>query len=359
MLNGAAAAAHATIREIEASDTAAWMRFLESHPDAGLYHTPLWRDTIADIFGLTPIYLAAQAGGELTGILPLFYVSAPLMGSKLISIPYDIGSGGALAMDAATEAALVERALEVAREKNVNYLELRYRTPRPALEQLGLQKSEPVLISEMALGSEEQVWAQVEKDHRKAVQKAAKRGIEVREAVTLEDFRAFERVQLEVFRDFGTPPYGSNYFPTLWRKLVPEKRVNILLAYIDGKCAGGLVLFGWGRNMISKFAACVPDAVPLRAYAALYWRAIQLAITLGYQRLSWGTSSADQTGLIEFKERWGAITRPAVLYSLPVRGKVPDISKYYDSTGIERRIWRKLPIWATQAGGGILSRWFC
>ena len=355
----AAAAAHVKVREIEPPDTTAWMRFLESHPDANLYHTPLWRDTIAEIFGVKPVYLAAAAGGEITGILPLFHIRAPLLGSKLISIPYDIGSGGALAVDGAAETVLVERAVEIARQKNVNYLELRYGTPRDGLERLGFQKSEPVLISEMALGPEDQVWAQVEKDHRKAVQKASKRGIEVREAVTLEDFREFERVQLEVFRDFGTPPYGSNYFPALWRKLLPDKRVHILLSYVDGKCAGGLVLFGWGRNMISKFAACLPYAVPLRAYAALYWRAIQLAIGLGYHRLSWGTSSADQTGLIEFKERWGAVTRPAVLYSLPVSGNVPDISKYYDSTGIERRIWRKLPIWATQAGGGILSRWFC
>lgn len=53
------------------------------------------------------------------------------------------------------------------------------------------------------------------------------------------------------------------------------------------------------------------------------------------------------------------MTRPGILYSLPVTGAAPDISKYYDSTGLERRIWRKLPLPLTQIGGGILSRWFC
>ena len=48
-----------------------------------------------------------------------------------------------------------------------------------------------------------------------------------------------------------------------------------------------------------------------------------------------------------------------MLYSLPVRGKVPDLAKYYDSTGIERRVWRKLPIRATQIWRRVLSRWFC
>ena len=359
MSDAAVTAAQPVVREMHDGEIEAWTRFLRSHPDANLYHTPVWRGLISEVFGHQPVYLAAEVEGSITGILPLFHVRAPLLGSKLISIPYDIGSGGTLAADVASERSLVNRAMEIARERKVNYLELRYGQPRAFLEPLGFEKSEPVLISEMALGPEDQVWLQVEKDHRKAVQKAAKRGIEVREAVTLEEFREFERVQLEVFRDFGTPPYGSNYFPSLWRKLLPDGFVKILLSYVDGQCVGGLVLFGWGGNLISKFAACLPHAVPLRAYAALYWRAIQLGIQLGYKRLSWGTSSRDQTGLIEFKERWGAVTRPGVLYSLPVGGRIPDISKYYDSTGIERRIWRKLPIPVTQLGGLVLSRWFC
>jgi hypothetical protein len=343
------------VREISGD----WTQFLGAHPDANLYHTPIWRDTLTEVFGHRSMYLAAEREGKISGILPLYLVKAPLVGSKLISIPYDIGSGGALALDEASERSLVERAIAIARERKVNYLELRYGQPRDFLESMGFQKSEPVLISEMELGQEEETWLKAEKDHRKAVQKAAKRGIEVREAVTLEDFREFERVQLQVFRDFGTPPYGSNYFPTLWRKLHGPGHVKVLLSYVDGACVGGLVLFGWGTNLVSKFAACLPHAVPLRAYAALYWRAIQLGIALGYKRMSWGTSSRDQTGLIEFKERWGAVTRPAVLYSLPVNGRVPDISKYYDSTGLERRVWRKLPLPLTQLGGGILSRWFC
>jgi len=355
----AVASAQPVVRELGHADIAAWTQFLKTHPDANLYHTPVWRDTLAEVFGHRPLYLLAESDGKVSGVLPLYLVRAPLLGSKLISIPYDIGSGGGLAADQASERALVERAIAIARERKVNYLELRYGQPRDFLETMGFQKSEPVLISEMSLGPEEQVWAQVEKDHRKAVQKAAKRGIEVREAVTLADFREFERVQLQVFRDFGTPPYGANYFPALLRNLQSEGHVKMLLAYVDGGCVGGLVLFGWGKNMVSKFAACLPHAVPLRAYAALYWRAIQLGIQLGYQRISWGTSSRDQTGLIEFKERWGAVTHPAVLYDLPVNGAIPDISRYYDSTGLERRAWRKLPIPVTQWGGGILSRWFC
>jgi hypothetical protein len=289
----------------------------------------------------------------------MFLIRFPLMGCKLVSMPYDIGSGGALAMDEAAERALTERAIVLARELHVNFIEFRYGSPRPAVEAIGFQRSEPVLLSEMLLDSEVQVWGRMEKDHRKAIRKAENRGVEVREAGSLKDFEDFYQVYLKVFRAFGTPPYGANYFPTLWHYLHPSGAVRLLLAHVDQRCVGGLLLFCWGRNLVSKFAACLPEAVPLRAYVALYWRAIQFGLKAGYRKLSWGTSSRNQTGLIEFKERWGAHTAPAVLYDLPVRGRIPSIEKYYGSEGLSRWLWRRLPLSTTAVVGGPLNRWFC
>jgi len=110
---------------------------------------------------------------------------------------------------------------------------------------------------------------------------------------------------------------------------------------------------------VSKFAACLPEAVPLRAYAALYGSTIDLALEARVRRLSWGTSATHQTGLIDFKRRWGAVGRPAALYAHPVRKVPPSVERYYDETGLERRLWKKLPVGLTPFAGGLLSRWFC
>ncbi|MGH9938670.1 MAG: lipid II:glycine glycyltransferase FemX [Blastocatellia bacterium] len=365
------AAAEPVAREFREADAAKWTEFVTAHLAANLYHTLFWRDLVIEVFGHRPIYLLAERGGKICGALPMFFIKAPLLGSKLISMPYDIGSGGALTVDGgandvgAVERALVESATSLARELKVNHLELRYGSERPALADLGFQRGEPVLISEMDLDDEAAVWARIKEDHRKAIGKAERRGVTVREAESLADYRAFYEIYLRVFRDFGTPPYGADYFPALWRRLHPSGKAGeagaarLLLAEAGGRCVGGLLLFCWGRNLVSKFAACLPEAAPLRAYVALYWRAIQLGLRLGYRRLSWGTSSRGQKGLIEFKERWGARSRPAVIYSLPVKRGVPAIEKYYDTEGLTRRLWRALPLDATRAGGGIINRWFC
>jgi FemAB-related protein (PEP-CTERM system-associated) len=355
-MSGAGASPARAVKTFDAGD---WTRYTETHPRATLYHTLQWRDFIADLFGHAPLYVAAEANGRLTGVLPLFHVNMPLLGSKLLSLPYDIGSGGALADDDDTERVLVTHAMEAARELGVDYLELRHGSPRPALDALGLRRQEPVVISDMLLDGETAVRARISPDHRKAVRKASTRGIRVRLAENLSDYLAFFDVYVRVFRDFGTPPYQRRYFSALWERLHGAGDVRLFLAELESRCVGGLLLFCWQRSLVSKFAACLPEAVPLRAYAALYWRAIEFGLAEGYQHLSWGTSSRGQTGLIEFKDRWGSTTRPAVLYDLDVRGRAPDIASYYDSQGLGQRLWRRLPLVATRAGGAVLNRWFC
>lgn len=355
-------AAKLTVRELPDApeqDDAGWTEFVTRNPAANLYHTLLWRELIAEVFGHRPVYLLAERGGSVCGVAPMFLVKAPMFGSKLISLPYDIGSGGALAADDAAECALAKHAISLARELRVNYLELRCGSERAALASSGLHRSEPVLITELELDSEEAVRARVKKDHRGAIQIAERRRVTVREAESLEDYLAFYQIYLRVFRAFGAPPYGAVYFSSVWRRLRPSGAARLLLAHAGSRCVGGLLLFCWGQNLIDKFALCLPEARPLRANAMLYWRAIQLGLELGYRKLNMGTSSRDQTGLIEFKERWGAQTRPAVFYDLPVRGRVPAIERYYSSAGLARRVWRQLPLWATRAGGGALNRWFC
>ena len=86
---------------------------------------------------------------------------------------------------------------------------------------------------------------------------------------------------------------------------------------------------------------------------------MELGLDEGYAHLSWGTSSRQQTGLIEFKERWGARSRPAVFYDLAVRRKVPSVEAYYDSDGLAQRAWRKLPLGLTPLLGNWINRWFC
>jgi hypothetical protein len=347
------------VRELRADESERWNGFTENCSDASLYHGTLWRNFVQEVFGHRPIYLICERRGELSGVLPMFLVSAPLLGSKLISLPYDIGAGGARAVDRTAESALITGAIRQARERGVDYLELRHRESVPGVAAAGLNASEPVIITELELGDSKRVWSRIKGDHRRSIRTAQERGVVIRDGISEQDYLEFYGIVQRVFRAFGTPPYGPGYFRALWRLLHPSGTSRLLLAHAGGRCVGGMLLFCWGKVMIDKFCLALPEATSLRATAALYSRAIELGLELGFEKLNMGTSARTQKGLLDFKERWGAVSRPAVFYTLPVRGKAPSIERYYDSTGIERRLWRKLPLPVTVLGGSILSRWFC
>lgn len=347
------------VRLFAERDAAGWDQFVSAHPDAIFYHTLKWRNFVQSVFGHKPYYLVYEKAGVISGVLPMFLVRFPLLGAKLISMPYDIGAGGPLVTEPSDGLVLAREAMAVARKLDVAFLQFRCSSENQFLRSLDLVEHKPVILSELILDDERSVWSRVEKDHRKAVRKASKRGVTTREAQSMGDYLKFFDVYLQVFRDFGTPPYGKSYFKMMWTELAASGGVRLILAEHDNRCVGGLLLFAWGQNLTSKFAACLPGAVPLRAYPALYWRAMELGLEEGFTRLSWGTSAPDKAGLIEFKERWGAVSQPTVFYDLAVKSSPPDITRYYDTEGFARRAWTRLPLAVTPLLGAPLNRWFC
>ncbi len=348
------------VRPLQAeADAARWTAFTNAQPDATVYHTLAWRDLVREVFGHRPEYLVAERGTQLTGVLPIFRIRAPLLGAKLISMPYDIGSGGPLAADEASEAALIDEVVALARRTRVRYLELRCGARRPAIEARGLQHDAPVIISELAFDSEEAAWARLHGSQRKGVRAAEKRGVVVEEGERLEDFETFYGIYLRVFKDFGTPPYNRHYIAAVWKHLRPSGLARVLCARVDGRCVAAMLILCAGGTFINKLTMALPEAEPVRAVPALYWKSIQLAVRLGYRRLSLGTAAPGQTGLLTFKERWGAEARPAAVYALPVTGRVPSLERFYDANALPRRAWRRLPLAVTPVLGGVVNRWFC
>lgn len=348
------------VRDAGPGDQTAWEAYLASNPEATAYHTFAWKDFIVDVFGHRPAYLIAESKDGVRGVLPMFRAAFPGLGSKLISMPYDVASGGPLADSPETTRALAEAAIERAEREGVGYLELRCGAPNETLESLGFQRSEPVLVSDVLdLPDEETIWKSLPPDRRKSVRRSERRGVTVREAETREDLDGIYDAYLRVFRDFGTPPYGRKYLDGLWERLRQPGLVRILTAEAGGRCVGGAFLFVYGKVLIAKITVVLPEAMPLHATGAFYWKTIQTAIEAGCSRLSFGSSARSRQGLLEYKEGWGATTAPAIFYSMPIRGKVPSIEKYYDSDGLAQRAWRKLPLGITPLIGHPLNRWFC
>ena len=76
-------------------------------------------------FPYKPYYYYVDVAGKIKGILPLFFINSWLSGKLLISVPFGV-YGGILADNQKISKKLHEKALSIARELEVDFLELRY-----------------------------------------------------------------------------------------------------------------------------------------------------------------------------------------------------------------------------------------
>jgi serine/alanine adding enzyme len=335
-----------------------WSAFTSTRTEACLYHTLAWRDFVERAFGHTPVYLMHVVGGRIRGVLPMFRISFPMLGSKYVSMPYDAGWGGALATGSSFRIELVRHAAAIATREKAKFLEIRPPERLPDADALGLRESQPVMMTQTHVEGED-VWSRIHKGQRRAVRRAAKQGVTVRYAESLDDYRRFFQIYLRVLRDFGTPPYGWHYFQTLFDTLHGERLARTLIVEHEGRCVAGMLVFCYGQTLVAKIAAALPGTDSLKVYPAMYGRCVDICIEDGFELLSWGTSSHAQQNLVAFKERWDGKTRPLWVYHATSSGRAPSLEAYYDQDGLARRIWRRLPVGLTRIPGGILNRWFC
>ena len=109
---------------------AEWDACVTAHAGWTHFHRCGWKDVIERVFDHECVYLAARdAAGQLAGVLPLVRARSLLFGDYLISMPF-LNYGGPLGTAPAVRA-LVEHAVEIARERGVDLFELRCREPLP------------------------------------------------------------------------------------------------------------------------------------------------------------------------------------------------------------------------------------
>jgi hypothetical protein len=110
-----------------------------SGPEVPLSYHPAWLAVLAQGLQHTPYLLEAVEGEKTCGLLALAYVRSWLFGRFLVSLPY-VNYGGVLADNDRVAGLLIDRAVQLAEQLDVRYLELRH---QQAVEH-------PVLLHQMS-----------------------------------------------------------------------------------------------------------------------------------------------------------------------------------------------------------------
>ena len=334
-----------------------WSSFLHRCSSASIYHTQEWKDILQNSFNYKPFYLFAKNDdGDLCGILPLFQIDSRLTGNRLASLPYSYICGAIGDSEDITRI-LISKSMELCDKLNCDYIDLRFAESSTALSEFNEDSHYSTYILELSDNIDE-VWKKLSKGSvRRGIKTAKKNGVQIRMGKTLHDFDVFNKLNQNTARDHGVPAHPFTLFENLYKN-VGNGLVNLYIADFDNKAIAGIITLNFKDVIIYGYGASNNDYLKHNPNNLLLWAAIEDGCKNGFKLFDFGRASPENTGLIQFKKRWGTAEKKVYYYYYP---ETPNLSsnnrvstKYRLMTGL----WKRLPLSLSQPIGNIIFKHF-
>jgi hypothetical protein len=231
--------------------------FVGQHKDSTSSYLQSWFDLIAKLYGYSFIPLTAHnAEGQITGFLPLCYISSRLTGRRLVSLPFS-DYCPLLAADESSANDLIDQAVALAKERKVKYLELRTGFHEVLAKRTDLVEEHLYVRWLMPLSSDpDKVWSNLRKPVQHQVKKSRKLGVQVRIAQSREDMGHYYRLHLMTrCKKHGMPAQPQRYFYELWDTFAASGAVQLLLAEYEREVVAGMILVASGSTIRYAYGA--------------------------------------------------------------------------------------------------------
>jgi FemAB-related protein (PEP-CTERM system-associated) len=298
--------------------------------------------------------LYAESGGEISGALPLFHVKSRWFGSMLVSTPNAV-YGGALAAEAETGRRLIRAAILLARELEVDYLELRDTelVEDVFTEETFHRQNLYVAFEHPITTDEEALMKSFPRDIRRMIRQGSKHGL-TPEFGREELLDEFYNVYAASVRNLGTPVFPKKLFSQFLRTFPGD--CDILLIRQGKRVAGGVMNFYFRDAVLPYYGGAYPEFYRTGINNFMYWELMRAAASRGYKTFDFGRSKRG-TGSYEFKRGW-AMTERALPYKFHlVRAKeMPNLNPTNPKFKLMIEVWKRLPLGATKLIGPRIVR---
>lgn len=331
---------------------AQWDNYVQAHPQALVYHKIGWKKVIENTFGHQGYFFMALENGTLKGILPLFLMQSRIFGSHLISLPF-LDRAGVLADDDQIAALLCDEAIALAREKQVDFLEIRNERPLDHGDLTTVTQKAALIL---ALPNDlETLWKKgLKKNVKNKVRIALKNKVEVKVDNTDQFLNAFYKAYSINLKFLGSPVYPKEFFLNMRREFADQ--VKIALAFSGPKVIGAKILLFFKDTLYFITQASLRKYVELHPNNLLYWSAIEYAYKHGMKYCDMGRSNLD-SGPYNFKKQWGTEIYPLYWhYYLGSSKQVPRLNPTNPKFSLAINIWKRLPLGITNLIGPLISK---
>lgn len=328
-----------TVRRLDlhhAADAARWDAFVSVCPQATFFHRAGWQEVINKAFGHDTYFIYAEADGDIQGILALGHVKSRLFGNALTSLPFTV-YGGVAALNEGAAAELELEAQRLAKQLNVDHLELRNVERRHddwPLQDLYVTFRRPIATKE-----EDNMLA-IPRKQRAMVRKGIKNGLTSHIDATVDRFFALYAVNVH---RHGTPAMPKAYFKELHRVFGPDCEV-LTVCTPEGRPISSVLSFYFRDEVLPYYAGDDEAARDLAANDFKYWELMRLACARGLKVFDFGRSKQG-TGTYAFKKNWGFEPTPLHYeYKLYKHESIPQNNPNNAKYRLLIAAWRRMPL---------------
>jgi hypothetical protein len=312
--------------------------FLHQSPTTLLYASAAYRNLLTAYLGAEPVYLGAKnERGKLLAVLPAFLKKNPRYGNILNSLPYYGSNGGVIEHQGNTEVqkgllsffdevawqldcaatTIITSPLEPHGDLYERHAAFDFKDRR-----IGQITSLPQHTENIASD-----LANMFADPRpRNIKKAVKSGVKVRWSRDRKDMEFLYDTHRQNILAIGGIAKEREFFDQVL-SITPTENYKIYCADIDGKPVAALLLFYYNRT-VEYFTPSILDGYRAQQpLSLLIYEAMKDAVEQYYLHWNWGGTWLTQSGVYDFKKRWGTVDYPYFYYSRLYRDELRTLTQ--------------------------------
>ncbi len=323
------------------SEMREWDEFVLSHPEATPFHLSCWIRIIHETYSFRPrLFLYKNNNGDTHGIFPFLEVKSLLSNMRMVSLPFS-DYGGPLFRNQYDE----ENALNKIIGQNKHSVKsFEVRSYLPGKSMVFGQKIYKRHILDFSLG----LLSLEKKINKRTIQysirKAKKKGVAVTEDNTSYGMEEFYRLNKLTRKKHGIPGQPLTLFRKIYEYMVEKGHASVFLAISDGKAIAASVFFKLNNTLYYKYNASDPECLSNKTpNHLLIYCVIEHALKHGFQYLDFGRSSPHDSGLLRYKELWGAASYDCPYCYYPSKNGATSHEGDSLSYRLFTRTWKSLP----------------
>lgn len=324
------------IKTLNSRNEDLWDYYVYQTEFSTFYHQTGWKKVIQNTYHHKPYYLYAEdESGKIAGIFPLFYMSSPFFGRRLVSVPF-APYGGICANEKIVQKALIEEAIGIANKLGVDYCEFRNFKPCND-ENLSCTTNYSTFLLDVTSGSEK-IWSSMNRNVRNRIRKGDKSNLKYETDSNSDGLSNFYTIYSQNMNRLGTPVHNIKFFKNIV-KYFPENAF-ISTVNLDKLPISAFYFLTFKNQLIAAWGATLSSFFNYAPTDFMYWNCVKYASENNFQWVDFGRSLIN-SGTYIFKTRWGCAEVPLSYYCYPSSRMVLPLQDKYEKYA---KMWSRLPL---------------